>query len=107
MKYRLLICLFTSLMAGCGKPDPTPPVVAAPQTDPAELAILAAQTAENKAESAGGEWADVDALIKQAEAAAEQGDADKAIHLANQARELAELGYLQAEQEKHAGPWQF
>ncbi len=56
----------------------------------AEDAIAAAKAANDRAKKEGYEWRDTGKLIKKAEAALADGDSDKAIKLANQAKRQAE-----------------
>ena len=62
----------------------------------ATAAIDAAESARKKAASVEGEWRDVGKTIKQAKAAADEGDYAKAEKLANKARMQSEMGYQQA-----------
>jgi hypothetical protein len=62
----------------------------------ASAAIEAAETERNKAASVDGEWRDVGEIIKQAKAAADEGDFANAEKLANKARSQSEMGYQQA-----------
>ena len=78
-----------------------------PDEDSAAAAIGAANDARKKAASVGGEWRDTGKFIKQAKAAAADGDYEKAIKLANKAKTEGELGYAQAISQKDAGPWSF
>jgi len=84
------------------------PRVAAPTRGPASqttytAALAAAQASERKAASVGGEWRDTGQLIKESQAAAEKGDFDAAIKLADEARFQGEMGFLQAVSQKNAG----
>jgi len=67
-------------------------------------ARAAAEAAREKAANAGYEWLSVGPLLQQAAEAADAGDWDAAIRLADEARLLAELGLKQAEVE--AERWQ-
>lgn len=73
------------------------------QATEAEKVIAAAETAQQKAASVGGEWRDTGKIIKQAKAAAKAGDEAKALQLAETAKQQGELGYAQAMAEKDAG----
>jgi hypothetical protein len=66
----------------------------------AEKAIAAAVAAQKKAASAGGEWRDTGAMIKQAQEAVAAKEYDQAMTLADQARDQGEIGYQQAEAQK-------
>lgn len=68
-----------------------------------EKAITSADAARKKAASVGGEWRDTGKLIKKARAAAEKGDYEKAVKLANTAKMQGEAGYQQAMDQKDAG----
>lgn len=98
-KYFGVIVLATGLAVGCATTpepkEPEPAVEAGPSAD-ALKAIEAAKAAIAKAKSVGGLWRDTEKMLKKAEEAAKAGDNAKAIKLANQAREQAEMGYNQA-----------
>jgi gas vesicle protein len=66
----------------------------------AEAAIAAAESARKKAAGVDGEWRDTGKMIKQAQAALKEGDADKAVKLAKQAEMQGQLGYEQAVSQK-------
>lgn len=59
-----------------------------------------AEQARKKADSIGGEWRDTAKFLKQAKAAADAGELDKAMKLARRAKEEGELGYIQASSQK-------
>jgi len=87
---------------------PMAPRVAAPTMGPASqtayaAALTAAQASEKKAASVGGEWRDTGQLIKDSQAAAEKGNFEAAIKLADEARFQGEMGFLQAVSQKNAG----
>ncbi len=69
----------------------------------AEKAIAAASAAVKKAGQTGHEWRFSQKFIKKAKAAAEKGDYDKALMLANKAKSEGELAAAQAKAEKDAG----
>ncbi|MGD8559433.1 MAG: SoxXA-binding protein [Gammaproteobacteria bacterium] len=70
--------------------------------------IKEAEAAIEKARKADGEWRDsVKKYLKKAKAAAAKGDNDKAMKLAKQAKFEGEMGYQQAVDQKNAGPWLF
>ena len=66
-------------------------------------AIEAAEAANKKAASVGGEWRDTGKMIKGARTAAMEGDNAKAGKLAATARFQAESGYEQAMSQKKMG----
>ena len=73
--------------------------------DPAvQTAIDEAIAANKKADELGFQWRDAGKFIEEAKAAAEAGDNEKALALANKAKTQGELGYEQAMSEKNAGP---
>lgn len=79
--------------------------VQAAEADPAAQAAAAieqAEAARKKADSVGGEWRDTAKLIKQAQAAAKEGNHAEAIKLANTAYREGELGHQQALSQKGA-----
>ncbi len=67
-------------------------------------AFAEAKMWQKKAASVGGEWRDVGKFLQQAEAAAQKGDFETAVKLAETARFQAEMGYKQALEQKDAGP---
>lgn len=69
----------------------------------AEKAIADAKAMTKEANSAGGEWRDTGKIIKKAEAAAKDGDYDKAVKLADTAKFQSETGLAQAESQKGVG----
>lgn len=69
-----------------------------------QTAIDEAVAANKNANSVGGEWRDAGKFIKEAKAAAEAGDNEKALALANKAKTQGDLGYEQALSQKNAGP---
>jgi hypothetical protein len=79
------------------------PAAASGSNATAEKAIADAEAARKKAASVGGEWRDTGKMIKQAADLAKAGEFDKAIKLANLAKDQGELGYAQAMHEKNAG----
>ncbi len=71
------------------------------ELDPAFVKLLEeAKAAQKKANSVGGEWRDVGKFIKEAEAAANNGDLDKANKLAQKAKSQCEIGHQQAVSQK-------
>jgi C4-type Zn-finger protein len=54
-----------------------------------------AKAAQKKANSVGGEWRDVDKMLKESEKAAKEGDMKKAKELAAKAKSQSEMGYEQ------------
>jgi hypothetical protein len=68
-----------------------------------EQALQAAEEAQKKAASVGGEWRDVGKFLKESQAAANAGDYAKATKLANQAKTQSELGYEQAISQEGVG----
>lgn len=70
----------------------------------AALAIEEAKVAYQDADSRGFAWRDTGKMIKQAEKAAADGDQEKAIKLATQAKAQSEAAIAQAAREANAGP---
>lgn len=68
-----------------------------------EAAMAAAKQAQQAAAKAGGEWRDIGKFLKQAEEAANKGDYDKAVKLANKAEFQAKAGREQATSQANAG----
>jgi hypothetical protein len=71
--------------------------------DPA-AAIAAAEEARKAAADAGFEWRDTGKMIEDAQKAADAGEADKAIQIAEAAKLQGEMGLKQAELAKTAAP---
>lgn len=69
-----------------------------------DSAIAEATAAVEKADSVGFAWRDSAKILKQAKAAAAEGEKDKALALAAQAKFEGEAGYAQYEANKDAGP---
>lgn len=69
-----------------------------------KAAIEAAQASNKAAAEAGFEWRDSGKEIKGAIEAANEGDNDKAMKLANKVKMAGEEGLKQAEKAKNAGP---
>ncbi len=63
-------------------------------------AIKSAEAAQKRAASVKGEWRDTGKFIKQAKAAAKEGDFTKALKLAKKAKAEGHLGYEQAVAQK-------
>ena len=69
----------------------------------AESAILAAEHATNRAESVGFEWRDTrKKVLSKAADAAKAGEYDKAVALANEAKQQSEMAYQQYLAQKDA-----
>lgn len=94
VKNAALLVLVLGLGVGCTTPVEEEPTASYTQAD-AEQAIADAKAANAEAKAAGAEWRDTADLIAQAEAALADGDYDKAVELANQARRQAENALAQ------------
>lgn len=70
----------------------------------ANSAISAAKSELKKAASINYAWRDTGKMIKAAEKAAKEGNYDKAVSLANEARKQSEIAQVQHSEEKGAGP---
>lgn len=70
----------------------------------AESAITAAKHELKRAKAIDYAWRDTGKLIKKAEAAMKDGDLDKAVDLANEAKMQSTLAIQQQKREKGAGP---
>lgn len=70
----------------------------------AATAIMAAEHEQTRAKAKGYEWRDTEKLIKAAQKAAKEGEFDKAVKLANQAKQQSSNALVQAEEQKNAGP---
>ena len=69
----------------------------------AEKAIAEAKEATKAAGAAHGAWRDTGKIIKKAEAAAEAGEFDKAVKLADTAKFQGEMGLAQAKSQVGTG----
>lgn len=70
----------------------------------ANSAIMAAKHETKRAGAKGYEWRDTGKMIKKAEKAAKEGDFNKAVKLANKAKNQSTNALAQAEAQKNAGP---
>jgi len=91
------------LIAGCAAPGQSK-APSGEQKAAYEQAVKDAKAAIKQAGSMGHEWRDSGKTLKKAAKAADAGDYDKAIKLANKAKREGELGHKQAMAEKNAGP---
>lgn len=66
-------------------------------------AMVEAQAAQKMAQSIGGEWRDIDRLMKQAGDAAAEGDCTKAAARFAMAKFQGEMGYQQALSQSYMG----
>ncbi len=69
-----------------------------------QQAIQAAVAATDKVAKVGFEWRDTRKIIAAAQKAAKAGDDQKAVQLANKAREQSEDAWKQYQSQKDAGP---
>jgi outer membrane lipoprotein-sorting protein len=109
MKNRLILGLLASsliLLGGCASTQ-----TSEPQAAKASAEMVAFQKSYDNATAAikaagsvGGEWRDTGKMMKQAKAAAEAGDFEKAQKLIDSATFQAEMGYQQAMAQQNAGP---
>ena len=98
VKKKLTTCALAVLMTGLGTQ-----AFARASAEDYEKMMRAAEAAQAAAASVGGEWRDTGKMLDKAKKAASDGAYDKAIAIANQARQQGELGYKQALAEKNAG----
>jgi hypothetical protein len=70
-------------------------------------AIAAAEAASKKANAAGGDWRDMEKMQKDAKAALEKGELEKAMKLAKESEAQSKLAEQQAMDNKNAKPWLF
>lgn len=105
MKKLVLFGALIFALSGCAS---TGGEAKAPATmESAKAAIAAAEAAQKKAGKAKSEWRDTGKMIKQAKAALEKKDFEKATKLANKAKAQGEMGAAQGKAEMNAGPWLF
>lgn len=93
-KFASLIVLVFAVAVGCTTTDSTS------NEQAAKDAIAAAKKANADAKAVGYEWRDTAKLIKKAEAALADGDYDKAIKLANKAKNQADNAIAQERAER-------
>lgn len=99
MKKSLIPALFLGLtLAACAAPSDN-----AANTNVA-AAIKAAEQATARVDEVGYAWRDTGTMIEDARKAAEQGETEQALALANEARQQSELAWEQYERNKNAGP---
>lgn len=68
-----------------------------------EQSVKEATTEIDKAKAAGYEWRDSRKILKQAEKAEKAGDHEKALKLANKAKQQGIIAVAQAKQQANAG----
>jgi starvation-inducible outer membrane lipoprotein len=66
--------------------------------------IMAAEHETARASNVGYEWRDTGKIIKQAQEAMKQGQYDKAVKLANKAKQQSTLAIQQQHEQANAGP---
>ena len=94
MKKLALLAITTAFfVAACGAPQKH-------SEAEAQQAINAAVAANKKADSVGYEWRDAGKIIKDAQAAAKDGNFDEAVKLANKAKAQGDLAFQQYETNK-------
>ncbi len=113
LSYIVAISLFVLFLAGCATSSPSessaPATKASAPSAEAQMAAFEkayaeAEALQKKANSVGGEWRDVGKFMKEAKAAAKEGNFDKASKLLAKAKFQSEAGYKQAMEQKGAGP---
>lgn len=70
----------------------------------AQSAILAAEHETKRAKAKGYEWRDTGKMIKKAKAALKEGDIEKAVKLANQAKRQSSNALAQAAEQSNPKP---
>ena len=98
------IALATLLLTGCASSVVEPPKAVADEAT-YKIALSDAIISVKKAQKTHFEWRDTTKILKNADKAAQSGDFETAIKLAQQAKKQAELAVLQSEQQKNAGPY--
>jgi nucleoid-associated protein YgaU len=99
LKLLALLAMVVSLAVGCSTATEEQPAAGPSKEQQAKDAIAAAKDALQKAEAEEYAWRDTGKIIKSAEEALDKGDYDKAIDLANQARQQSELAVSQKYEE--------
>lgn len=112
MRKTAIVCaslLALSLLSACGSSGTkSGEMAAAGGSADIEKLIKEADAAIKKAHSVGGEWRDSSKkYLKQAKAALSKGDLKTAEKMAKKAKFEGEMGYQQAQEQKDAGPWLF
>jgi len=69
-----------------------------------ETALADAEAAIEKADSVGFAWRDSAKILKEAKSAAADGERDRALELAAQAKFEGDAAYIQYEANQNAGP---
>ena len=90
-----MILLTIAMTFGCASQQKQEPAPAAKGPSAAETAIAEAEAAIKKAKSLDWIWRDTEKDLKKAKEALAKGDEEKAIKLANTARDQAELAVKQ------------
>ena len=70
----------------------------------ADMAIASATSANKAVKKVGNEWRDTGKILKSAAKAKKKGDFDKAVKLANKAKQQAVSAMAQYKEQKNAGP---
>ncbi|MGD8782864.1 MAG: DUF4398 domain-containing protein [Thioalkalispiraceae bacterium] len=96
LKLTGLVALVFAVAVGCTTTEDT----GGATEQAAKDAIAAAKQANKEAKAVGYEWRDTGKMIKKAEKALADGDYDKAIKLANQAKRQAEIAVEQYNTER-------
>ena len=99
-----ILALALGVVAGCAQQTTTEEPQACEVSAEVQNAIDAAKAALREAEAAGCAWSETQALIEQAEAAAQDCDNEQAIKLANQAKRQAENALRQCQTEEPPEP---
>jgi len=95
MKNRIFATIALSFLAGS--------VVAATEAE-YKAAVADAKAEQKKAAELRHEWTTVAKFLKSADKAAKAGKFEQAVSLAQKAKQHAELGQFQAQEQKDAGP---
>lgn len=108
MKKLAIVVATLFVLVGCGTTQEQPSEAAGGASPEVEAAIKEAEAAIKKSASVGGEWRDANKkILKKAKAAAAKGDNQTALKLAKKAKFQGEMGYQQAKEQEKAGPWLF
>jgi len=110
MKYTALFCatLLALALSACGSSGGKSDMAAAGGSADVEKLIKEAEASIKKSASVDGEWRDASGkYLKGAKAALSKGDLETAKKMAEMAKFEGDMGYQQALDQKKAGPWLF
>lgn len=99
--------LLALTLSACGSTGDMADQASAGGSADVEQLIKDAEAAVKKAGSVGSAWRDSSKFLKQAKAALSKGDVETAKKLAMKAKFEGEMGHQQGMEQQKAGPWLF